>query len=290
MSSNAEFISSLSGPAEGSESAPAPASEPTAVPETPATVEAPALAPEPAPEAKPTPEAIEQNHLAALREARGEIKALRQQITALEAQPKLSAADQTTLAKLRETEQATQEQEPDFLADPKGYVDSKVKAALAKLDEANKKTNETAEQVKQREQREQVWQATQTAEQQFFATTPDYPQALEHIRSVRTQQLQMMAPEATAEQIRAHIAHEEMNTAAALVGKGKNPAEFAYQYAKTIGYAAKPAAAPAAPAVKPDRDAIRTLGSGGGDAPVEDAGNSMPEFTAALSERFKRRR
>lgn len=232
---------------------------------------------------------MDQNHLAALREARAEIKSLRQQ---LEAQPKLTAEDQATLARLRAVEKATTEQEPDFLADPKGYVDTKVAGALKKLDEAQQQTKETADQVKAREQREQTWRATQAAEQQFVATMPDYPQALEHVRTARFSQLQMMAPNATPEQITQHIALEEMNAAAHLLSQGKNPAEFAYNYAKTIGYQPKAPQSAAAPAAAPkasiDKDAVRSLGSGGGDAPSDDPGNSMPELTAALQERFKR--
>lgn len=240
---------------------------------------------------KPTEEEIQQNHLAALRESRAEIKALRAKITEFEAHPRLSAEDQAALAKLRATEKATQEQEPDFLADPKAYVDTKVAAALKVLDEAKKESTETKQKLTQKEEVEAVFRATASQEAVFVQTQPDYPQALQHIRAVRTQQLNMMFPDATAEQVSQHIAFEELSTARTLISQNKNPAEFAYQYAKTMGYSA--AKAPdQKPAAKPiDKSAARTMGSGGGDgAPEAEDDGAMPaEFGQALQERFKRK-
>ena len=289
MAATAEsMIASLSGPAEGSEgnSSAAPSEAPVS-PSTPSETQQPVTAAAPA-VPKDTPQDIERKHLAALHQERGENKALRQQLTDLQQQ---IAALQKPAS---EPKPAEPEQEPDFLADPKGYVDKKVGAALAKLDANEKTTKETAEQVKQREQNEAVFRSTQAAEAQFFAQTPDYPQALQHIRGVRTQQLQQLFPEATGEQINNHIAFEERETARMLVTQGRNPAEFAYNFARTLGY--QKAAAPA-PEQKPapiDKDAVRTLGSGGGSgAPADEVGNSMPEFAAARAEvaaRFKKKR
>ena len=300
MAATAEsIIASLdAGPSEGGGEV--PASEPALISDAPASIEAPAQEAQPAateptqsaaaaaPAApKDTPEVIERKHLAALHEARGEAKTLRQQLA--EAQQQLAAL------KTPQGQQpaAQPEQEPDFLADPKGYVDrvdKKVSTALEKLDKA---TQETAEQVKQREANETVLRTTQAAETEFYSKTPDYPEALQHIRGVRTQQLQALFPDATPDQINNHIAFEERETARMLVTQGRNPAEFAYNFASTLGYKK---AAPPDPNPKPaarviDKDAVRTLGSGGGSgAPTEDAGNTMPEFSAALAERFKPRK
>lgn len=299
MAASAEsMLSSLAGPAEGSEgSAPsasppseAPAesvSPPSEQPAAPAAQETqpPAAAAVPA-APKDTPEDVQRKLGAALHETRSENKTLKSELAQLRAQVE-------ALAKAKTTDPAPAEPpEPDFLADPKGYVDQKVQGALAKLDKAEKATQETAEQVKQREANEAVLRATQTAETQFYAQTPDYPEALQHIRGVRTQQLQALFPDATTEQITNHIAFEERETARMLVQQNRNPAEFAYNFAKTLGYARKAPPPPPPPPV--DKDAVRTLGSGGGDgAPSEDAGNSMPEFAAARAEvaaRFKKKR
>lgn len=301
MAASAEsMISSLAGPSEGSEggapSAPAPS-------ETPAAAVAPPSEQSPAPAAQETqqpvaaaapaapkdaPEDVQRKLGAALHETRSENKTLKNELAQLRAQVE-------AMAKAKTPDPATTEPpEPDFLADPKGYVDSKVQAALAKLDKAEKTTQETAEQIKQREANEAVLRATQTAETQFYAQTPDYPEALQHIRSVRTQQLQALFPDATAEQITNHIAHEERETARMLVAQNRNPAEFAYSFAKTLGYARKAPPPEPKAAAQPDKDAVRTLGSGGGSgAPADEAGNSMPEFAAARAEvaaRFKRKK
>lgn len=297
MAASAEsMIASLAGPAEGSEgsapNAPAP-SETAAESILPPSEQSPAQETQPpaaaaAPAPKDTPEDIQRKLSAALHDTRSENKTLKNELAQLRTQVE-------ALAKAKPAEpEAPEPPEPDFLADPKGYVDQKVQGALAKLDKAEKATQETAEQIKQREANESVLRATQTAETQFYAQTPDYPEALQHIRGVRTQQLQDLFPDATTEQINNHIAFEERETARMLVQQNRNPAEFAYKFAKTLGYQQKAAPAPK-PAAQPiDKDAVRTLGSGGGNgAPADEAGNSMPEFAAARAEvaaRFKRKK
>lgn len=205
----------------------------------------------------------------------------------MKAQPALTPQQQAALAKLEQ--QA--EQTPDFLADPKGYIDTKLDAVEKARQADAKKTEQTQEQVQQAEQLRQVFNATLNAEQAFVAQQPDYPQALEHIRTVRRAQLQELYPEATGEQVANHIAYEERETARGLIAQNRNPAEFAYKIARTLGYQ-PPKAPDPKPQPKPiDKDAVRTLGSGGGDgAPADDAGGSMPELQAALQERFKPRK
>ncbi len=224
---------------------------------------------------------------AAIRETRSENKALKQQLQELTA--KIEA-----LSKPPETKQAAQEhQEPDFLADPKGYVDAQ-KAKLKQLEdklEADKK--QQAEQQTAQQQAQETWSKVLESEAQFVATTPDYHQALAHVRQVRTQQLQMLHPDATPQQIAAHIQGEEFQGAAALIAQGKNPSEFYYNYAKTFGY--KPAAPAQQQQSKPDKDAVRTMGSGGG---AEHVGTDEPVgalgiLAAAQSEhkaQFKRKK
>jgi hypothetical protein len=233
---------------------------------------------------------------AALHEARTEIKQLRAKITELEARPSLTTDQQSVLAKLKDAEQATQEAEPDFLADPKGYVDKKVDAALKKLEDTDKQSKETREQINQRQAIQDVLTATGQAEAAFKQTQADYPQALAHVRETRKSQLQMLYPQATEQQISQQINYEEITTAHQALTSGRNPAEFIYGYARTLGYQSpKPNGADkggTADKKTVDKDAVRSMGSGGsGDAaPDQDAGNSTPEFSAALKERFTRKR
>jgi hypothetical protein len=227
---------------------------------------------------------------AAIRETRSENKALKQQLQELTA--KIEA-----LSKPAQPAAQTQgEQEPDFLADPKGYVDAQ-KAKLKQLEEkleADKKSQ--TEQAEQQKKAQETWNKVLESEAQFVAATPDYHEALAHVRSVRTQQLQMMHPDATPQQIAQHIQGEEFQGAAALVAQGKNPSEFYYNYAKTFGY--KPKASPA-PATnqqqRPDKDAVRTMGSGGGADHVDsdEPAGALGILAAAQNEhkaQFKRRK
>lgn len=232
----------------------------------------------------------------ALHEARAQVKALKQQIAQLEAQPKLTTEDSALLRELRE-QRATAKAEaaPDFLADPKGYVDAQVKTAREQAEAAKKEGEEARKQSDEQRSRQEAYQRTAVAETQFLQTTPDYPQALEHIRGIQRQQLTLAHPDATPEQISAHIAFVEMQTANAMLAQGRNPAEYAYAVAQTWGYkAAARAATPAQQAAKRvDKEAARSMGSGGADASDEDGGDGvdgMPEFAAAKAERFARRK
>lgn len=238
--------------------------------------------------AKPTPEQLYQNAQAAIRETRGENRALKQQLQELTA--KIEALSKPAAPA------AEAEAEPDFLADPKAYVDAqkaKLQALTEKLD-ADKQQQTEAQ--KQQQQAQETWTKVLESEAQFVAATPDYHEALAHVRTVRTQQLHMMHPDATAQQIAQHIQGEEFQGAAALVAQGKNPSEFYYNYAKTFGY--KPKAAPA-PVTnqqqRPDKDAVRTMGSGGGADHVDsdEPSGALGILAAAQNEhraQFKRRK
>jgi len=229
--------------------------------------------------------------LSALHEARSELRALRTKIAELEAKPSLTPQQQAQLDKLNAQETAVTQKDPDFLEDPKGYVDSALKKtqdAVKKLDEA---TQKQAQQQEQQQQLNQILSGVQQHEAAFMKATPDYTAAVDHIRAVRSSQLQMLYPQATPEQISRHITTEEVAAAAQILRSGGNPAEYAYNYAKTMGYTPKqatPSNQAANGATPPDKDAVRTLGNGGGadnaEEPADDElGSAMK---SALAERF----
>jgi hypothetical protein len=218
---------------------------------------------------------------------------MRTKIAELEALPRLTDAQQKALDKLNAAEQAATAKDPDFLEDPKGYVDAK----LAKAQDALKKLDESDKQRQQRDQAQQelnqLLSTVSTKEQEFLKSTPDYHDAVTHIRQVRGAQLQLAYPNATPEQIVRQIATEEVNAARDILQRGGDPVDFAYKYARTLGYVPKaPAGAatagtPATPAPKVDKDAVRSMGGGGAASTAEeDSGDEMPEFTSALAERF----
>lgn len=250
-----------------------------------------------APKEEPKPD-VAQN--AALDEARSELRELRGKISDLESRPTLSKEQQAALDKLKEAEQATKEAEPDFLADPKGYVDAKVKAALDKLEGSEKQSKEESEKIKAQQALSNLMSAVGRAEAVFAESTPDYSKALTHVRDVRKQQLKMIYPDATDQQIGGQLAQEEIAIAHQVLARNENPAEFLYNLSKTYGYKPPEPHAKEKPlevespkpkeAKKADKEAARSMGSGGGDLPDnEDSGPNTPELAAALSERFKKR-
>ncbi len=279
------MMASLAGAAEGESAEPELEAPPEIEVEEPTET---TPEPEPAPaEGKATPEQIASNLQVALRESRAEQKAMREELAQLREQLKQQA----------KPEPVPVEEEPDFLADPKAYVDAKEKKLIEKLKAQTDDTEKTKAQLAEEQQRQALYAETVAQETQFVATTPDYPQALAHIRGVRTSQLKVLHPDATDEQVAGQIAFEEMSFARQLVAQKKNPAQFAYQYAQAMGY--KPAKAPPPPRTNGNgssRSEARTLGSAGGtdDEGGEDnhrgSKDGINEFGAAKSERFKKQR
>lgn len=232
----------------------------------------------------------------ALHESREQVKALKTQIAALEAQPKLSAEDLELLKDLKaQRAAAAKPAEPDFLQDPKAYIDAKANEAREEAKQTKEALKKLDEAKQAQEAFNQVVSGTSAKEAEFLKTTPDYYEAVTHMRTVRAAQLQMMLPNATPQQIQAHIGREEIQAAEQILRAGGDPADFAYRYAKTLGYLPKAPAAAAAttPAAAPkiDKDAARSLGGGGAaDSTAEvgedDGGDGIGALHQALAERF----
>lgn len=227
---------------------------------------------------------------AALREERAARKQLEQRLAALE-KPQAPPPQE--------------EPEPDFLEDPKAVVDKLAK----RIEETEKARKEREEKEKtEREQQERAqenWNRVLEAESTFAATVPDYTDAIQHVRKVSAAQvklanpqartnLQREFPDATDEQINqeldrriaVHIQQQEMQSAMHILSQGGNPSEAYYKYAQELGYKPKQAAAPQIPKV--DRDAVRSMGSGGGSevGPQEEDRKSsgLSELRAAHEE------
>lgn len=237
--------------------------------------------------------------LAALHEAREQAKQLKSQIAELEKRKYLSDEDAELLQELKaKRAEAQQPKRPEFVEDPKGYIDTaekEVREALKELREANAQRSQADE---RQQQHQQLMGTIAHHEHTFVAANPDYQEALAHTRGVRANQLRMMFPDATDQQIQQQIGREELGGAQQILARGGNPAEFAYNYAKTLGYVKKQAAAAVTNGAaiehskgeKPDKDAVRSLGGGGGAEPDDAPADPMPEFSAALKERFARKR
>lgn len=209
--------------------------------------------------------------------------------------------------KLPKQDEPKEEPPPDYLDDPKGYVDSQlaaarntVKALQEQLSAADKRVTETREQIAAREQQERFVSALQGAEAQFAEKTPDYMDALTHVRNVRAAQLKLFAPNATEQEIIGQIQREELAAGAQALRANTNPAQLVYDYAKTLGYAPKQAVQqqqqprqPAGQQAAQQRDlgAAATLGASGappGQQPVADDDDGLGALDQALAARFGR--
>ena len=270
-------------------SMPDPTREPSAVIEEPAPAAPAQSAPQPA--QQPTPEPVEQPrqiplaaHLEERRRFQQEISQRDQRLN--EIQTRLQALEKPAAP------------EPDFIEDPKAYIDSKLSQEHKEIEALR---NEAA-QLQQAQQFTAFTQEVGNREAAFIEKTPDYYDALTHVRTMRSQELAYLYPGATTEQITQTIRQEELTAAAQLLQMGRDPAESVYALAKTRGYRAAAPAAPAPlvrPAVPkaPVADPGSTLGSSGGSAETDvenlaDDGDESAEAIAKLAtaERFSRRR
>lgn len=239
----------------------------------------------------------------ALHQEREKNKELRRQLEELKAQA-LTPEDRAALAALRQQQQQAKEPpkeedpEPEFLKDPKAWAAWNTRKGIreARAEQERKESEAKAHQ----EEIQTVINRTSASEQAFVQSTPDYPQALEHVRKVRMQQIRLVNDSLTDQQIINQIMLEEIALAQQVLKSNKDPAAFAYNYAKTIGYVPKVSgsgqqqqaqqqASAGAVTQKVDREAVRTLGAssddGSGGELVEQS-----EFAAAKAERFSKKR
>ncbi len=240
----------------------------------------------------------------ALRESRSEGKELKAQLAAQAAQ--LATMQEQLKALANPPKPAEVEEEPDFLTDPKVYVDKNLAKAKQEADRAaaavkKLEDGETtrAEQAKKQEEMQQQWSEVLSKEAEFTAETPDYQQALGYVRNLRVQAftaeyeaINDRAP--TPAEISKALTTQEIQGALTLQSKGKNPAQWYYNYAQQLGYKpveAAPAVEPAAvltppaakvPAPKPDKDAVRGMGSGGGADTTPDPEAASKDPMASL--------
>jgi len=192
--------------------------------------------------------------------------------------------------------------EPDFVEDPKAYVDHKLTAALKGIEEANKKAEEsgkkvdaTAQAAAERDQLQRVMGEIAQLENAYVGENPDYYDALEHVRGVRIAQMREFNPNVTQDEITQIIRHEETNLAVQLRTQGRNPAQVVHNLAKHYGYQKKAAAPPQAEVAKlPDPKSNRlppdqTLGSGAGAVDTEPTNDKPDAIDDALASLFRKR-
>lgn len=282
---------------------PAAAPEPEpAAPAAAAPEAAPAAEPAaPAPAAEPAgkePEGSRTIPLAAHLEERNRLKSRIEQLEGLARQNDETRSQiqklEAELAALKNPPKPP-EPDPDFSEDPKAYIDrqnAKVIEAVRNLEKMG--TEQITAQSEQLAQ-VQLANAVVASEAAFEAATPDYGDARMFFRNLRAQQLALI-PGATEQAIVQQIYAEERQMAAAALQRSINPAQYLYNLAKASGYApraptpaakaATPPATPpaAAPAAAPalDKEALRGMGSTGGDVQVPDEDDTDGDPIKAL--------
>lgn len=184
---------------------------------------------------------------------------------------------------------------PDFMADPKGYIDAMAQRNAKQLEAIRAENAKLTTQQEDFARQNQIRTTAQYAEMSFVKQTPDYYAALEYGRSARLAQLRLIYPQAPEIGLRQAIAGEELQLAAHAIQTGRNPAEIAYGYVRSLGYQ-PPTGAPAAqnPQVSqqptPAMLAAQTLGASSAADPAASAANEPEdpnsEVHAALAEIF----
>lgn len=152
---------------------------------------------------------------------------------------------------------------PDVNADPVGHLNYTSQEVAALREKAARQ-----EQADQQRQTEERFRLTVVAsERDFTKTTPDYFEAMEHLRSQRDQELQMYGVHDLAE--RQQIMNREaMGIAWNAMQNGENPAKRAYELAKFRGYKAKPKASEQIETLQKGAEAAKSLSGKGGQSPA----------------------
>lgn len=166
---------------------------------------------------------------------------------------KLNAAN-SQLERITEYLKAQHKQEPAPEPKPKdlAYEDDPLGYLKAKLDALEGHTSQTKAQEAQAAQVRQFLDGLRNQEASFASATPDYQQALEHIRGIELKRLKIAHKKSglNEQQLRQILGQREIAAAAEAMQLGINPAEYFYEQAREVyGYAAKssePSEAPAA--------------------------------------------
>lgn len=164
--------------------------------------------------------------------------------------------------------------------DPVAYFDHQIQN-LSQVQQRTAQENEQLRQaLYQREQMQQIRSTVAVAEQQFVAQTPDFLNAVQHVREQRQRELMAYgaSPEQAQQQAVQEIEREAINVAA----QGRNPAAVFYEIAKARGYTAAPPQQAPAEKLEAERRGVaaaRTLGNGG-----QSAGKLTLEALASMSD------
>jgi DNA repair ATPase RecN len=126
---------------------------------------------------------------------------------------------------------------PNADDDPLGAMLHQLNQVNTNVAELQQKLTQEQQNNLMRQQLEQFTQSVRTVKEQFEKVTPDFNDAYNHIRTVRTEDLRMLG--IAESEIPKVLLQDEFNIAQSALQRGKNPAEELYNMAKRYGYAAK---------------------------------------------------
>lgn len=193
--------------------------------------------------------------------------------------------------------------EPDYNENPADWLRWRNERLEERIEALSGRMPDPQAQQQQQQQYEAIQRLQSTIgsyEAEFEKANPDYGEALEHLRSMRRQELTLAGYDhAAVQQI---IGQEELTSAARLLQQGRNPVEAAYEIAKLRGYkpdetgklAAQQQSSdpPAKTPAEQGREKLATIAKGqqqagsggGGGAP----GNTMPQTLEEVAEMWDR--
>ena len=215
--------------------APAPAPSPLELaalsnePPAPAPAPAPAATPAPAPAATPAPAPVPADAIEILT---SRLQETQRQLAELEAARAKAAPPPPA-----------EPPAPDPAVDPLGALMHKLEALQKQVQTVSESYKQTTEQSQAQANFQAFQQQVVGLRDQFVKTTPDFPDAYNHIRNARAADLASFG--FNQQQINETLLREEIALSEKAIREAKNPAAELYEMAKRHGYTPKSAPAPA---------------------------------------------
>jgi hypothetical protein len=131
-------------------------------------------------------------------------------------------------------EEVDKDPEPDADLDPDLHIRWQLRQTNKKIEAAEKR----AERAEQLAQIEGTRRGLDMLEKEYVKSNKinDYEDAVQHIKNVNRNLIKLEYPQATDQQIDAHLEAEKIKKAKDSYEKGINPAEYFYKMAQTLGY------------------------------------------------------
>jgi len=138
--------------------------------------------------------------------------------------------------KLIESRLQPQSQAPDPSTDPLGHLQYQDQQQQLNIKTFQDRLQQFERQQQEQQQIQQLTMHVSSSEQDFAKKTPDYWNAVDHLKSVRMAQYELAG--LTPDQQMQALYADTRNWTMALVNSGKHPAEATYELAKKYGYVA----------------------------------------------------